>query len=80
MAKHRKMHLFDIDVKGGQTFKESDTLTAGNEITTFTTPYGKMGVVICYDLRFPELSALLSKKEVNFILVSKVLQYFIIQQ
>lgn len=69
IAKHRKMHLFDIDVEGGQTFKESDTLTAGNEITTFTTPYGKMGIVVCYDLRFPELSALLSKKGVDFILV-----------
>lgn len=69
IAKHRKIHLFDINVEGGQTFKESDTLTAGSEITTFTTPYGKMGIVICYDLRFPELSALLSKKGVDFILV-----------
>ena len=69
IAKHRKIHLFDIDVKGGQTFKESDTLTAGDEITVFSTPYGKMGVIICYDLRFPELSALLSKKGVDLILV-----------
>ena len=35
IAKHRKMHLFDIDVKNGQRFKESDTLSAGNSITVF---------------------------------------------
>ena len=69
IAKHRKVHLFDIDIEGGQTFKESDTLSAGNNITVFDTPYGKMGLVICYDLRFPELSALLSKKGVKYILV-----------
>ncbi|MGM0438454.1 MAG: carbon-nitrogen hydrolase family protein [Bacillota bacterium] len=69
IAKHRKIHLFDIDIENGQTFKESATLSAGDSITTFDTPYGKMGVVICYDLRFPELSAFLSKKGVNFILV-----------
>ncbi|MEG1583653.1 MAG: carbon-nitrogen hydrolase family protein [Anaerovorax sp.] len=55
IGKHRKMHLFDIDVKGGISFKESDTLTAGNEMTVFDTEYGKMGVAICYDVRFPEL-------------------------
>jgi omega-amidase len=55
VAKHRKVHLFDIDVPGKQTFKESDTLTAGNEITVFDSPYGKVGLGICYDLRFPLL-------------------------
>lgn len=59
IAKHRKMHLFDIDIKGGQYFKESETLTAGNEITTFETEFGKMGICICYDFRFPELSRLM---------------------
>lgn len=55
IGKHRKMHLFDIDVKGGISFKESNTLTAGKEMTVFDTEYGKMGVAICYDVRFPEL-------------------------
>jgi len=53
-AKHRKAHLFDIDIPGGITFKESETLTAGNKITTFDTEYGKIGLGICYDIRFPE--------------------------
>lgn len=53
IAKHRKMHLFDIDIPGKQTFKESDVLSAGDTLTTFDTVYGKMGLGICYDLRFP---------------------------
>ena len=55
IGKHRKAHLFDIDVKGGQQFKESDTLTPGNRDTVFDTEFGKMGVCICYDIRFPEM-------------------------
>ncbi len=58
VARHRKMHLFDIDVKGGQRFKESDTFTAGDDITVFDTEFGKIGVVICFDIRFPELARL----------------------
>ena len=42
IAKHRKVHLFDIDVPGKITFKESDTLTAGDSPTTFDTPFGKV--------------------------------------
>lgn len=56
LARHRKVHLFDIDVKGGQRFKESDTLSPGNAITTFETKFGTMGLCICFDLRFEELA------------------------
>ncbi len=56
IGKHRKVHLFDIDVEGGIRFMESDTLTAGDETTVIDTEYGKIGVAICYDVRFPELS------------------------
>ena len=56
LAKHRKAHLFDIDVEGGQRFKESDTLSAGNAVTTFETEFGTMGLCICFDLRFEELA------------------------
>ena len=67
ITKHRKIHLFDIDVKGGVTFKESDTLTAGNKITLFDTPWGKLGVMICYDIRFPELSRIMALKGAKLI-------------
>ncbi|MBO4562175.1 MAG: carbon-nitrogen hydrolase family protein [Clostridia bacterium] len=53
IARHRKAHLFDIDVKGGQRFMESDTLSAGDGATVFDTPFGKVGVCICFDIRFP---------------------------
>ena len=55
IAKHRKVHLFDIDVKGGQYFKESDVLSPGEKYTVFDTEFGKMGVCICFDIRFPDL-------------------------
>lgn len=54
IARHRKVHLFDVNLPG-MCFKESDTFTPGEEITVFDTPFGKMGVAVCFDLRFPEL-------------------------
>ena len=59
VGKHRKVHLFDIDVPGKMTFKESDSLTAGDGPCIVDTPWGKVGVGICYDIRFPELSMLM---------------------
>ena len=59
IAKHRKMHLFDIDVKDRITFKESDVLTAGDEFTVVETEFGKIGIGICYDIRFPELARIM---------------------
>jgi omega-amidase len=53
VAKHRKVHLFDINIPGKQTFRESDTLSAGCSPTTFDSPFGKIGIAICYDIRFP---------------------------
>lgn len=57
IAKHRKAHLFDIDVRGGQRFFESDTLSAGGGPTVFNTPFGDIGVCVCFDIRFPDLAA-----------------------
>lgn len=57
---HRKMHLFDIDVEGGQRFCESDTFSAGDDITVFETEFGKMGLCVCFDIRFPELCRLMA--------------------
>lgn len=52
VAKHRKAHLFDIDIEGGQYFKESDVLSAGDGATVFDSPWGKIGLGICFDIRF----------------------------
>ena len=69
IGKHRKVHLFDIDVKGGQTFKESDTLTAGDSDTVFDTEFGKIGVMLCFDIRFPELSRMMVNDGAKVIFV-----------
>ena len=60
VAKHRKVHLFDIDVPGQMTFRESDTLSAGSHLTTFDSPWGRVGLGICYDIRFPEYAQALT--------------------
>jgi predicted amidohydrolase len=60
IGRYRKNHLFDIQIENGQHFKESDTLSAGNEITLIDTEYGKIGVIICYDIRFSELSRIIA--------------------
>ena len=60
LGKHRKMHLFDIDVKGKIYFKESDTLSAGNEFTVIETELATLGIGICYDIRFVELSRIMA--------------------
>jgi len=62
VAKHRKVHLFDIDIPGKIRFKESEILSPGSQLTTFKTDLCTFGVGICYDIRFPEMAALLSQK------------------
>lgn len=69
VAKHRKVHMFDIDVPGGITFFESDTLSPGQTVSHFTTPWGEIGVGICYDIRFAEYSMLLTQQHGCKILV-----------
>jgi omega-amidase len=69
IAEHRKMHLFDIDIPGGITFKESETLTPGNRITTVETEFCKIGIAICYDVRFPELMRLMTMADVKLIVI-----------
>ncbi len=69
IGKHRKVHLFDIDVKGGQYFKESDVLSPGTKPTVFETEYGMMGVCICFDIRFPSLFAEMRKLDVQMVFV-----------
>ena len=69
IAKHRKIHLFDIDIKNKQRFRESDTLSAGDKVTVFDSEFGKIGLCICYDFRFPELARLMVDKGAKAIIV-----------
>ncbi|PYI11632.1 carbon-nitrogen hydrolase [Aspergillus sclerotiicarbonarius CBS 121057] len=60
---HRKTHLFDIDIPGKITFKESEVLSPGNQLTVVDLPdYGKIGLAICYDIRFPEAGMIAARK------------------
>ena len=56
VSRYDKIHLFDVrlDVTD-ETYKESETIDAGNQVVVVDTPFGKIGLTICYDLRFPEL-------------------------
>ena len=62
LAVHRKVHLFDINVPGKIRFQESEVLTGGQTLTDFDTDYGKFGVAICYDVRFPEMAMIAARK------------------
>ncbi|OAL62868.1 nitrilase [Trichophyton rubrum] len=69
IASHRKTHLFDIDIPGKIRFKESEVLSAGNKVTIVDLPdYGKLGLAICYDIRFPE-TAMIAARKGCFLLV-----------
>lgn len=72
LAKHRKLHLFDVDVPGGICFRESDSLTAGEDLTVLSGSSDplrtglqeppNLGLLICYDIRFPELALLMQQR------------------
>ena len=63
----RKVHLFDIDIPGKITFKESLTLTPGQGGTVIDTDVGRLGIGICYDMRFPELAQIYAQRGVQLI-------------
>lgn len=63
------MHLFDIQITGGQHFMESATLTAGDEVTVFDMEFCRTGLCICYDARFPELFRLMVDRGAKLVLV-----------
>jgi predicted amidohydrolase len=55
LAAYRKIHLFDIDLPGRVTVKESEAKLPGSEVVTAATNLGTVGLTVCYDVRFPEL-------------------------
>ncbi|MBQ0725333.1 MAG: carbon-nitrogen hydrolase family protein [Cycloclasticus sp.] len=68
VAAYNKLHLFDVDIADNKgRYRESDTFKAGQEAVVVDTPFGVMGLSICYDLRFPELYRQLLQKGAEFI-------------
>jgi len=69
LGRHRKMHLFDVQLEGGVAFRESETLTAGDEVNVVATEKARLGLAICYDMRFPELFRLLALAGAQLVVV-----------
>jgi len=70
IARYDKIHLFDVHLSvSNETYCESETIEAGNDVVVVDTPFGKIGLAICYDLRFPELFRELVLKGAEIIVV-----------
>ena len=69
IGKYRKTHLFDIDVENGQYFCESDVLSPGNHTEIVSIEGIDIGILICYDIRFPEISRKLTNDGAKIIIV-----------
>ncbi|XP_010536172.1 PREDICTED: omega-amidase, chloroplastic-like [Tarenaya hassleriana] len=67
IAKHRKLHLFDVDIPGENTFMESETVSAGETPTVVDTDVGRIGIGICHDIRFPELAMIYAARGAHLL-------------
>ncbi len=68
-ATYNKIHLFDVSLKDGESYRESSTVSPGNEAVVAATPWGGLGMSICYDVRFPYLYRYLALAGARFIAV-----------
>ncbi|HLL53551.1 MAG TPA: carbon-nitrogen hydrolase family protein [Myxococcaceae bacterium] len=69
LAVYRKIHLFDVDINDGATYRESDAIAPGTDVVAVDTTVGKLGMSVCYDLRFPELYRKLSAQGATLLSV-----------
>ena len=69
-ARYDKIHMFDVEVPDGQTYRESATFRPGEEAVLADLPWGRLGITICYDIRFPYLYRALAKAGASFITTS----------
>jgi deaminated glutathione amidase len=68
-ARYDKIHLFDVDMPSGERIRESDTFAPGEEAVVADLPWGKLGLSICYDMRFPKLFNTLANAGASFLAV-----------
>jgi predicted amidohydrolase len=76
VARYRKLHLFDVELTGRVAVRESDTRAPGSEVVVAPTPFGTLGLSICYDLRFPELYRALVRAGAEILLVPSAFTHF----
>lgn len=69
VAAYDKLHVFDVDLPNGETYRESATIRPGDGAAVADTPWGRLGLTVCYDLRFPHLFRQLAKAGASLIAV-----------
>jgi len=68
-ARYDKIHMFDVDLATGESWRESNAYAAGEKVVTVETPLGRLGLVICYDVRFPALFEALGRAQCDIIAI-----------
>jgi predicted amidohydrolase len=68
-ARYDKIHMFDVELAGGESYRESATFAPGSQAVSVATPFGRIGLTICYDVRFPYLYRALAKAGAELIAV-----------
>jgi deaminated glutathione amidase len=69
VARYDKIHMFDVDLAGGESYRESRSYRAGESAISADLPWGRLGLTICYDLRFPALFRALAEAGASFLAI-----------
>jgi predicted amidohydrolase len=72
VARYDKIHMFDIDLPGGESYRESNAYRPGGSTVIAETPWGRLGMTVCYDVRFPHLYRALAQAGADFLAVPSV--------
>jgi predicted amidohydrolase len=72
VARYDKIHMFDIDLPGGESYRESNAYRPGGQTVVAETPWGRLGMSVCYDVRFPYLYRALAQAGADFLAVPSV--------
>jgi predicted amidohydrolase len=69
VARYDKVHMFDVDLAGGESYRESNAFRPGGRTVLAETPWGLLGMTVCYDLRFPQLYRTLAQAGADFLAI-----------
>ncbi|HEV2100134.1 MAG TPA: carbon-nitrogen hydrolase family protein, partial [Stellaceae bacterium] len=69
VAHYDKIHMFDVDLAAGESYRESNAFRPGSDIVLAETPWGVLGMTVCYDLRFPQLYRRLAQAGADFLAI-----------
>ncbi|MEM9102106.1 MAG: carbon-nitrogen hydrolase family protein [Pseudomonadota bacterium] len=68
-GQYQKIHLFDASLKQGESFRESSFTSPGNSPLVIDSPFGRLGVIVCYDVRFPELVRIMAQSGMDYLFI-----------